>query len=161
MPRVWKDTTININVATASQGVASLMGALTPAQTRFDQMILLRTIVGIDIAYTVHDSGEGSQLVSVGIGVASQEAFAAGALPDPETDTDFPTRGWVWRAKYRIFGFAADQPAIFVRRIDLDLRSQRKLENGESFFNAFNAAHEGTATSISLTGLIRQLWLVG
>ena len=99
--------------------------------------------------------------MSVGIGIASQEAFAAAALADPQTDTDFPTRGWVWRARYRVWGFAADQPAVFTRRVDLDLRSQRKLENGEAFINGFNLNQEGVSNTVVVTGLIRQLWLVG
>jgi len=161
MPRLWIDTDVNLLAASGAQASDSLMTGVSATQTRFDQMTLLRTIVGIDIAYTVHDSGEGSQIVSIGTGIMSQEAFAASAFSDPETDTDFPTRGWVWRARYRIFGFAADQPAVFTRRVDLDLRSQRKLENGESFVIMTNTANEGVASSVRITGLIRQLWLVG
>ena len=161
MPRLWIDTHLNSSIASGAQVDASLMTGVSATQTRFDQMTLLRTIVGIDIAYTVHDSGEGSQLVNLGIAIASQEALAAGVVADPGTSTDFPTRGWVWRAQYRIFGFAADQPAVFDRRVDLDLRAQRKLENGEAFIVIANVAHEGVATAIDVTGLIRQLWLVG
>ena len=161
MPRLWVDTNIDITVSSGSSGSTSLMTGVSATQTRFDRMTLLRTILGFDIAYAVHDSGEGSQRVSLGIGITSQEAFTAGVFPDPETDTDFPVRGWIWRAKYRIFGFAADQPAIFTRRVDLDLRAMRKLENGEAFMNIANVAEEGTTGVIIVTGLIRQLWLVG
>ena len=161
MPRIWIDTIVNVAIASGAQSLISLMTGVSAVQPRFDRMTLLRTIVGLDIAYTVHDSGEGSQSFSVGIGVASQEAFAAGTVSDPETDTDFPTRGWVWRARYRIFGFAADQPAIFTRRVDIDLRAQRKLENGEAFIVMTNGALEGVVTAVSPLGLVRQLWLVG
>ena len=161
MPRLWIDTDLSRNIASGGSDALSLMTGVSSAQTRFDQMTLLRTIIGIDIAYTVHDSGEGSQRVSCGIGIASQEAFAGGTLSDPDVDTDFPTRGWVWRARYRIFGFAADQPTIFTRRVDLDLRSQRKLENGEAFMNFTNTALEGATGAVRVTGLIRQLWSVG
>jgi len=161
MPRVWIDTGISAPLGEGSQTVLSLMSGVSATQTRFDRMTLLRTIVGVDIAYTVHDSGEGSQAISLGIGIASQEAFAAGTVADPEIDTDFPTRGWVWRARYRVFGFAADQPAVFTRRIDIDLRSQRKLENGEAFIIISNGSFEGVASAVTTFGLIRQLWLVG
>jgi len=160
MPRVWIDTDVELAIATGLQNSKSLMTNIGSAQSRLEQMTLLRTIVGLDIAYTVHDSGEGSQRASIGLGITSQEAFAAGSLPDPEVDSDFPTRGWIWRARYRIWGFAADQPAVFTRRVDLDLRSQRKLDNGESFVIIQNAALEGVATALTVTGLIRQLWLV-
>ena len=163
MPRLWLDTAATLIVAGGgAQNFKSLMTSVTGVQTALAQMTLLRTIVGINIGLTIHDAGEGSQLVSVGIGIASQEAFAAGlgALSDPELDADFPTRGWIWRSRYRVFGFAADQPAVFTQRVDLDLRSQRKLERGESFMIATNEDVEGTSSPITIHGLIRQLWLV-
>jgi len=162
MPRFWIDTVVNNDVTVATPDSVSLMTGIAAINTRVAQMTLLRTIIGLDMGRTVHDSGEGSERLSVGIGIASQEAFAtAGALSDPEVATDFPTRGWIWRMQYRIFGFATDQPTIFTRRIDLDLRSMRKLENGEAFM-AFSLLNlEGTTDSVRLLGMIRQLWLVG
>ncbi len=161
MPRLWIDTPMDLAVVVGTPAVLSLMTGVSATQTRFDQMTLLRTIIGIDIAHAVHDSGEGSQRVSVGIAVASQEAFAAAALPDTEIGTDFPTRGWVWRALYRVWGFAADQPAVFTRRVDLDIRAMRKLENGESYITAANVNQEGTTGTVNIVGMVRQLWLVG
>jgi len=164
MPRLWIDNTA-VMVLTSGGGLAfrNLLPSLGEAAQRGHQMTLLRTIIGIDIGNTVHDSGEGSQLISVGIGICSTEALAIGvtALSDPAVDTDYPTRGWVWRGRYRTFGFAADQPTIFTRRVDLDMRSQRKLDNGESFLIGKNEDLEGVASTVDVRGLIRQLWLVG
>ena len=123
-------------------------------------MTLMRTIIGIDIAHLVHDSGEGSQDVTLGIGVTSQEAFAAGILPDPNQETEHPTRGWVWRYRCRTYGFAADQAAVYNHRVDKDVRSRRKLENGECYINIFNTADQGSTGTINVIGLIRQLWLL-
>ena len=161
MPTIWIDTPIDLAVASGGNAFISLMTGVSATQTRFDRMTLLRTIIGIDIGVTIHDSGEGSQIFACGIGITSQEAFAAGIFSDPFTATDFPARGWVWRAHYRIFGFAADQPAVFSRRVELDLRGKRKLENGEAFMNFDNQPQEGVANPITPVGLIRQLWLVG
>ena len=160
MTRVWVDSTLSIQVASSGQDSRSLITGFSAADTRLAQMTLLRTIIGVDIAYTVHDSGEGSQKVSLGIGITSQEAFAAGTLPDPVLATDYPTRPWIWRAEYRVFGFAADQPTIFTRRLDLDIRAMRKLENGEVFIVVDNFPIEGVTASITVLGLIRQLWNV-
>ncbi len=161
MPRrMWIDTNLNNTVTIGTQFLVSLMTGVSAAQTRGDQMTLQRTIIGMDLGRTVHDSGEGSELVVAGIGIASQEAFAAGTISDPLIATDFPTRGWIWRAHYRVFGFAADQPAVFTRRIDMDLRSQRKLENGEAYLAIDVVAIEGASSTVNVTGLIRQLWLV-
>jgi len=136
------------------------MPGVLATQTRFDQMTLLRTVIGIDLARAVHDSGEGSEKVALGIGIASQAAFAAGSVSDPSLNADFPIRGWLWRGQYRVFGFAADQPAVFNQRIDKDLRGQRKLENGEPFIVVRVTAMEGVSSTLTMLALIRQLWLV-
>ena len=159
MPRFWVDTNASLTVTSAG-GQSSLITTVGLTNSRFLQATLLRTIIGFDIAHAVHDSGEGSQLFSIGIGI-SGDTVTAGSLPDPEDDADFPPRGWIWKARYRIWGFAADQPAVFTRRVDLDIRAMRKLDNGEGFMIATNADNEGVASAITVRGLIRQLWLVG
>ncbi len=162
MPRLWIDSIFNDTVAIGTDVIRTLMEGVTETQTRFDQMTLLRTIIGIDCSRTVHDSGEGSEALTIGIAIASQDAFAtAGALPQPNVSGSFPTRGWVWRMRYRIWGFAADQLAIFTRRIDLDIRSQRKLENGELYIHSNLLAVEGANSGVNVTGAVRTLWLVG
>ena len=157
---LWIDTLLEDLVLSAGQGARDLTAQFSSEETRLAQMTLMRTIMRFDIAYTVHDSGEGSQRVGIGIGIESQEAFAAGIHPDPVTIGDFPIRGWVYRGIWRVFGFAADQPAVDVARVDLDLRSRRKLESGLCFFVIDNRAVEGVASAISVTGIVRQLWLV-
>jgi len=156
----WEDTLINLDVAASAQGAVTLVGSFSNEELRLSSLTLMRTIIGLDCAYVVHDAGEGSHLVDIAIGVESQEAFAAGVHPDPNVGTDHPVRGWVFRARGRIFGFAADQPTIYTWRIDRDLRGRRKLDNGESFLVMNNSTIEGTSASIKLTGLVRQLWLV-
>ncbi len=159
MPRTfWIDTVMNDSVTEATQELKSLMSGVSSVDQRIGSWTLLRTIIGLDLGYLVHDSGEGSQVISCGIGVASQEAVIA-TVPDPQVATDFPVRGWIWRAQYRIFGFAADDPAVFTRRIDLDIRSRRKLDNGEAFFVADLESIEGAASTAQVVGMIRQLWM--
>ena len=160
MATLWTDTGFNNIVVVGTQLVSSMMGSLDMTETRLGQLTLLRTILGLDIGASVHDQGEGSQRLAIGLGIASQEAFAAGVLPDPNQDSDFPPRGWIWRAAYRVYGFAADQPAIDRQRVDMDLRSRRKLENGISYLVADNIDVEGSGGSVRIVGRIRQLWLV-
>ena len=164
MPTLWADTLPNMTVALGVGGITSvdLLTNFDFRPGRADRMTLTRTIIGIDIARTVHDSGEGSEQVFLGIGVIGKEAFLAGgtAIPDPFDPTEWPARGWIWKAAYRVFGFAADQPAVFNVRVDLDIRAQRKLENGTCFITAHNTIFEGSNSTINVSGLIRQLWLV-
>jgi len=157
---LWIDTLPNAVVGSGSQAALDLTAQFTSEETRLSQMTLMRTVLRLDISHTVHDSGEGSQRVGIGLGIESQEAFAAGVHPDPLTVGDFPMRGWVYRGIWRVFGFAADQAAVDVARVDLDLRSRRKLESGISFIIMQNAAQEGVTGAVTVVGIVRQLWLV-
>jgi len=157
---IWLDTLVAQQIASGGQDLISLMTGVAAIDTRLAGMTLMRTILGLDVAHLIHDSGEGSQYVVMGIGVASQESFAAGTVPDPSVNGDFPPRGWVWRARYRTYGFAADQAAVFNQRIDLDIRSRRRLENGECYLVSDNQVDQGVTGTIVVSGLVRQLWLV-
>ncbi len=162
MARLWIDTRVGITSGSGATQHQSLMSGFTQPNTRLQGMTLLRTIIGLDMGALVHDAGEGSQQVALGIAIASEDAFAAGigSLPQPEDPLAHPRLAWVFRMQYRVFGFAADQPAVFTRRIDLDIRAQRKLENGVGFIIVNNTAQEGVAFTTFLSGFVRQLWLV-
>ena len=158
---LWIDTLVNSDVGNGATSTISLSGEFAAQQDiRLVRLTLLRTIVRLDAAYVVHDAGEGSQRLAIGIGLTAVEAFSGGTTSDPEDASEFPTRGWVWRGVYRLFGFAADQPAVSVREIDLDLRSRRKVENGILYMTMNNVALEGVAASIKVLGMVRQLHLV-
>ena len=156
----WSDTLMNLAVGSGSQNSVSLVTDFSNEEMRLAQLTLLRTIIGIDVGHSVHDSGEGSQIIDLGIGVTSQEAFAAGSLPDPKVGSDHPTRGWIFRARGRVFGFIANDPAVFTWRLDRDIRSRRKLENGECYIVVDNTLSEGSSGAVAVVGLIRQLWMV-
>ncbi len=99
--------------------------------------------------------------MTLGMGIQSEDSFGdLTATPNPEDPNAYPALPWVWRAAYRIYGFAADQPTVFNRRVDLDIRAQRKLENGVSFMRINNLAQEGVAATVRVTGFVRQLWLI-
>ena len=51
MPRLWIDTGLNMIMANAAGTEVSLMSGVSSVQTRFDQMTLLCTIIGVDVAY--------------------------------------------------------------------------------------------------------------
>ncbi len=157
---LWIDTMIDSDVGNGATATVNLIGEFPAFETlRLARLTLLRTIVRLDIAYVVHDSGEGSQRVSMGAGVASNESLSGGTTSDPEDGSEHPTRGWIFRGVWRVFGFAADQPAISVREVDLDLRARRKLENGIAFLSINNTAQEGTAAAINVSGVLRMLYL--
>ena len=89
MPRprrasVWLDSLIDETVSNTAQGVVDLTNELNDTASRMGGMTLVRTIICWDLSYAVHDSGEGSQIVDIGIGVGSEESVLAEILPDPD-----------------------------------------------------------------------------
>ncbi len=156
---LWLDTVFTQTIASGGQTVLSLMTGVTKEQTRFDQMTLMRTIIRMTLSALVHDAGEGSCKIAIGIAIASQEAFAAETLPEPSVSGDFPTSGWLYRANYRIHQFAATLPDIHLVEIDKDVRGRRKLMNGEAYLIWDNTTLESTV-AVQAIGVIRQLWLV-
>ena len=153
---IWVDTLTNSSAASGGQ----LIVDLNLQNVNLRGATILRTIVCHDYTYTVHDSGEGSQMLDIGIAVASEEAFVAQNLPDPATAPDFPLRGWIYRCRHILHGFAADQAAIETRSVFRDLRSQRKVDNGHPYMIMDNTPVEGVASVIRLVGITRQLFLL-
>ena len=155
---LWVDTLLADNTAANGQTINQLTSEFLATDLRLARMTLLRTIIRYDLAATVRDSGEGDQVVDVGICVVPAEATAA--PPDPDVATDHPTLGWIWRARYRVYAVAVDDQNLDVIRIDLDIRARRKLANGRVVMVTDNNDNQGVSTSVTNTGLIRQLWLV-
>jgi len=162
MPTIWADQIINENVSAGGVVQSEELGldALSALDRRVNRFTILRTIIGLDIQTIVRDAGEGDQIVSLGIGVIGEEVSAT-QMPDPANQAEFPLRGWIWRARYRIYGSSTNDQNVVSRRIDLDLHSQRKLENGRPVFISSNIDNQGVSQAVTLTGLIRLLYLVG
>jgi len=163
MPKtLWIDTAFNNDLAASTSDRFTLLAQPSQTESRLAGLTLLRTIIGLDIAPTVMDSGEGSIRFDMGIGVAFQEAVTLGvtALPNPADPEDFPPRGWVIRTRYRVWATAADRAVVVWRRVEEDIRARRRLDNGEPFAIFNNNPIEGAGITIRITGWIRQLWLI-
>ena len=90
--------------------------------------------------------------------MASQEAFAAGVLSDPETELEQPSRGWVFKCR----GAVIDDPTPGYPwfHIEKDIQSQRKIDNAELFYTLTNTTGVGAAFTIIIVGTIRCLFLL-
>ena len=157
---VWIDTLHENNITSGGAFITSLNAPWTAEEVRRGGLTLLRTIICHDYGYTIHDSGEGNQIIDVGIGVFSNEAFGASALPDPDLATDFPAKGWVYRCRHKLAGFDADQPAVDIRTVYRDLRSRRKIENGILALHIMNKNGNGVASTIQVAGITRCLFML-
>ena len=161
MPTLWVDTIISTQVASAGQSIVALdETGFSVQERRGARWTLVRSIIRLDLATTIRDSGEGDQVVDLGIGVVSEEGFTASVVPDPNVGLDFPIKGWVYRARYRVYAVAADDQNVDIIRIDKDLRAKRLMANGRLALIVNNTANQGAATSVQLTGIFRNLFLV-
>ena len=154
-PTDWIDTIITSIPASGGQSQISLMTGVAPVNMR--GMTLIRTIISLSLFSTTVAGAWGVQGLNVAIGIASQEAFAAFALPDPNASTDKPPRGWVYRT-HRSVAQNGAQGGPVVTRIDADIRGARKVENGEVYLIANNDPLGGTPFSCRIEGLVRTLY---
>ena len=151
----WQDTIVSELVPSNSTAFNSLLGTLTPADTR--GVTLIRTLVRLDFASNTVAGAWGHNQLDFGIGITSQEAFGVGvtALPDPNISNDKPARGWVHRSTQGVAQNGVGSPVVF--SLTADIRGARKIENGELFLIMANIAIQGTAFGINVRGLIRCL----
>ena len=158
MPRrtIWVDKLLNVTNISGGGGENEDLLSNIPQADR-DGMTLLRTIVRLQFTPAVVSAVSGLQTCDYGIGLAREEAFSAGALPDIETQEDHPTRGWLVRSRTLV----QDETTISVRDFGEnkhDIRAMRKIEADTTLFLQFNNNNvEGTAFTTRMTGLIRLL----
>jgi len=154
-PTDWIDTIISLTLAPmGGSAIQSLMTGVAPVNMR--GMTLIRTIISLSLVSQTVAGAWGVQRANLGIGVADQDAFAAGALPDPDVATDKPARGWVWRSYAGVAQNGSGAPVIYT--LTADIRGARKIENGELYIAGVNTDSLGTAFTVFVGGLIRTLY---
>ena len=149
----WIDTIV-AQVLTAGTAVnVSLLGSL--GADDIPGLTVIRTIVRLYLAPNTTPSGFGGTRLLVGAGVATGDAFSAGALPDLDISTDFPVRGWT----FKTVGVAMyDTDHISNTLIEGDFRSMRKLdEQTEYFLQMLTNTAVGISLAQACNGLIRVL----
>ena len=157
--RAWADTgLVAQSIASAGEIVTDLL-ANAPA---LDTITAVRIIGYLDVAIPITSEVQSSESIDVGIGVAAVEAFtvAGSSLPNPRTDTEFPPRGWLYRARRISWQFKAanneqqQMHAVF----QWDVRAARKVDKGRLFMTITSTPLVGTAV-VDVTGLVRVLCL--
>ena len=117
---------------------------------------VVRIIMRVTLLPVVINGVTGRQTVSVGIALASDDAFAAGALPDPQTQADYPVGGWMYRDQVVVPSESTGVVPHVV--LQADLRAQRKLDRSSLFFTYHSQLDEGVSFEVQLTGIIRVLY---
>ena len=119
---------------------------------------IVRILAHLWLTATTPGAVSGIQRVHCGIGLASDDAFSANALPDIDQDSDFPVGGWMWRDLYVIKDETLASGVFAPIEIKVDLRAQRKMDRASVFLARSNTANEGSAFSVRMTGLVRVLY---
>ena len=149
----WIDTVVDTDIVTAGEDVVDLMGSFDVDERR--GMTITRILLCLYIIANSHGAVDGVQTLDMGIGVASQEAFAAGILSNPNVATEFPLRGWLYRCRHVVIDDSTPgYPSPVVKE---DLHAMRKLDTGQAFMVLVNTANQGTTFTISVIGTIRML----
>ena len=117
---------------------------------------MIRTLIRMNVMVNTDQTVLSGQRIDFGIGVADQEAFAAAILPDPETPGDEPALGWVWRDSHVLMTPSDVYPMVL--RVHQDVRSQRKIDDGELYVSITSGNELGTGFGVFVAGLIRCLF---
>jgi len=152
----WVDTNWNLSTASGGEELFTLLpGIVDPDPLGWT---LTRVLLCYSVFASVPTSATGYQAYDVGIGIASNEAFAVGVtgIPNVGTAADHPERGWVYRCRHVV----GDSTVVPLPNIDVfkDIRSQRKLDRGVLYLTSESLALVGTAVTLRFAGLARCLF---
>jgi len=108
------------------------------------------------------DNTIGAVSVDLGIGVAAEEAFNAGVVPDPDQASESPARGWLWRDRMVMVSNHITGPPVNdifqVSEVRADIRAMRKVDRGILYMRSI--ARELNPTDfapVRIVGIVRVL----
>ena len=159
MPRrtTWVTTLfLGSTVATGAQFLVSLATSRSTTDSR--GVTVVRTLLDLQFMSLSVAGAYAAQELFWGVGVASQEAFAAGVVPDPNSSADQPARGWMARGSLLVTQNGVGKEPV--SRSQLDIRSARKLDEGEPYFVVNSVSQTATTFLTLLGGSVRQLWMM-
>ncbi len=157
-PLAWGDTVVNVLLVSAvNMSPLDLLANLTAADTITAMRIVGHLKV---IPESLDTNVVFQQAVDLGIGVSSVESFAANVLPDPNSPSESPPRGWLWTDRMvclysnsATFGIEL----YSIPEVRFDIRASRKVDRGNLFLNGASITLGNTAENVRLVGRIRVL----
>jgi len=154
--RAWSDTLVSATLAASATLKFDLLATLTPSDTK----TVTRVVLDITATPPVTNSlADRVNVVHVGIGVVSLEAFNLETLPDMNAVADYPQQGWLYVATQRVFKQAeAGILTILPAHFSVDLRAQRKVDRGVLFMSLLNIGNNGV-DNVDWFGRVRALCL--
>ena len=149
----WIDTVLDTDIVTGGEDLVDLMAGMDTDERR--GMTVTRMLLCLYVIANPHGAVDGVQVVDLGIGVASTEAFAAGVVSNPNVNTEFPIRGWLYRCRHVVIDDST--PGYPSPVIKEDLHAMRKIDTGTAFLVIVNTPNQGTTFTVSVIGTIRML----
>jgi len=158
-PRAWADLKFNV-VIPSSNDMTPLDILVDLGASRLDTITIVRLVGQMAVVPEIPvTSATSNQIIDVGIGVATEAAFTAGTVPEPDTTTEYPARGWLYVATKSLFrGNLATVGEMFPAW-EFDIRAMRKIDKGRLYLAAGNGLGDGTPVAIRFQGRIRALCL--
>ena len=155
--RAWADT---VHAFTSIAAGSTLETNLLVDAPVIDTITAVCMVVDFTAALAPGAEGDLANFVSVGIGVASVEAFAAGAgsLPSVSESDEYPPRGWLYIASKPVSQASQDGVDRLNGVFQVDLRSMRKVDKGILYMSVHNVAVLGME-AIEISGRVRVLCL--
>ena len=106
----------------------------------------------IDLELNLSVAGTGG-FVNMGICMIDEDAAAAGALPDANSDNEQP--GWMWRTTQTVFTAVVNDRAS-ATLVKADIRAMRKFA-GDNVQLRWIANNSASGNPINVNGIIRVL----
>ena len=157
--RAWADTLLGENI---SAGGTALKDLLAGAPT-VDTLTAIRLLIHVHVSPDLSTVTDGVQVLDVGIGVSSGEAFALGvtALPEPQDASAYPPRGWIYVDRWvtRANNNASPIDQLLVAEIRADVRAMRRIDKGTMFMFLQSSSTAGSAYGVNVAGRVRVLCL--
>ena len=153
----WIDTSLTGTLV--STGVVNLSLLAGLGLDDIPGLTVIRTLVSIDFLPAASPVGFGQQLIFVGAGVATGDAFSANALPDLITVSEEPVRGWTFKTTGVVGTTTTEEAFGHVFSLRGDYRAMRKLDlDTEYFIQMHNAVLAGPSPfTVQFGGLVRTL----
>ena len=152
----WEDTIIDRDVANAGQASQQVMSTVTADEMRGST--LTRLIGELGLYSNTVAGAYGVQAATIGIATLDEDAFVAGAVPDPSSETDEPPRGWVYWTQCLVSQNGVGTTIAI--RCMFDLHSQRRMDGSVLVVVVDSISVIGTSFSIGVNGIVRTLLLL-
>ncbi len=152
--RQWIDNFVDEAGTTGQTDELNLSGDGDPVKAEKGSTLVRMIVDLVCIPSVFVGNSVDTMEINLGVGIVSDD-LALGSLNVGIQD-EIPISGWMWRRRSQIF----EGPSAPMWRVEMDIRSQRKLMYGEPRLFISYATGQGTPFSVDVSGIVRCLYLL-